>query len=67
MRTLEELKQHPIRVTTLFHALKLETIGMNRGNRQSAYSIVKQEFGFKGSKTKVLDQLTDWMNTHLYK
>jgi len=30
---------------------------MNRRGR-SVYSIVKQEFGFKGSKAKVLDQLS---------
>tara|TARA_B100000214_G_C23960656_1_gene625071 strand:+ start:979 stop:1182 length:204 start_codon:yes stop_codon:yes gene_type:complete len=67
MRTLEELKQHPIRVITLSRALNLETLGMNRGNRQSAYSIVKQEFGFKGNKKKVLDQLQNWIKENLHK
>ena len=45
------------RLLTLQSALKLEVLGMNRRGR-SVYSIVKQEFGFKGSKTKVLDQLS---------
>jgi len=45
------------RLLTLQSALKLEVLGMNRRGR-SVYSIVKQEFGFKGSKAKVLDQLS---------
>ena len=36
-------------------ALKLELVGMQRRGR-SIYSVVKQEFGFKGNKQKVLDQ-----------
>ena len=44
------------RLLTLKSALKLEILGMNRRG-QSAYSIVKQEFGFKGSKAKVLQKL----------
>ena len=45
-----------VRLLTLKSALKLEILGMNRRGR-SVYSIVKQEFGFKGSKAKVLQQL----------
>jgi hypothetical protein len=44
------------RMKTLRGALKLETLGMKRNGR-SVYSIVKEEFGFKGSKQKVLEQL----------
>jgi|TARA_Y100000310_G_scaffold135630_1_gene134497 hypothetical protein len=44
------------RMKALRGALKLETLGMNRRGR-SAYSLVKEEFGFKGSKQKVLEQL----------
>lgn len=40
--------------------LKLEIKGMTcRG--ASAYQIVKAQFGFKGSKAKVLDQLETWL------
>jgi len=46
------------RLLTLKSALKLEILGMNRRGR-SVYSIVKQEFGFKGSKAKVLKQLEE--------
>lgn len=45
------------RVLTLRAALKLEIAGMNMSRGRSAYQIIKSEFGFKGSKVKVLDQL----------
>lgn len=41
------------RLVVLKHALRLETMGMTRRGR-SVYAIVKEEFGFKGSKIKVL-------------
>jgi hypothetical protein len=44
------------RICALRSALKLEILGM-RKRGQSAYSIIKQEFGFKGNKQKVLEQL----------
>jgi len=44
------------RVRALRSALKLEILGMSRRG-VSAYRMVKDEFGFKGSKQKVLDQL----------
>jgi hypothetical protein len=37
-------------------ALKLEIEGMKRRGR-SVYSLIKEEFGFKGNKQKVLRQL----------
>tara|TARA_R100001443_G_scaffold112618_1_gene126269 strand:- start:278 stop:475 length:198 start_codon:yes stop_codon:yes gene_type:complete len=43
------------RLLTLKSALKLEIVGMHRRGR-SAYTIIKQEFNLKGSKTKVLEQ-----------
>ena len=46
------------RMKALRGALKLETLGMKRGGR-SVYSIVKEEFGFKGNKQKVLKQLEE--------
>jgi len=45
------------RLRTLHKMLRLEIAGMTRRG-QSAYSIVKQETGLKGSKQKVYDQLT---------
>ena len=44
------------RILSLRSALKLECLGMKRRG-QSAYSIVKSEFGFKGNKKSVLAQL----------
>ncbi len=46
------------RLKALRGALKLEILGMRRNGR-SAYAITKEEFGFKGSKQKVLEQLED--------
>lgn len=39
-------------------ALHLETKGLTRRGR-SVYSIVRQEYGFRGNKIKVLQQLED--------
>lgn len=44
------------RLYVLKSALKLEISGMKRKG-QSAYSIIKQELGFTGSRSKVLDKL----------
>ena len=44
------------RMKALKGALKLEIHGMKRKGR-SAYSIIKEEYGFKGNKAKVLKQL----------
>ena len=41
---------------SLRSALKLECLGMGRRG-QSAYSIIKQEYGFKGTKKSVLQQM----------
>lgn len=45
-----------VQLLRLRGALKLETLGMTRRGR-SAYSIVKERFGFRGSKRRVLEQL----------
>ena len=50
------------RILILRSALELEILGMKRRGR-SAYSIIKEEFGFKGDKQKVYDQL----DTHIQK
>lgn len=46
------------RIFSLKAALYLETKGMKKRG-QSAFSMVKREFGFKGSKQKVYDQLVE--------
>jgi len=44
------------RLSTLRRGLKLEILGMHKRGR-SCYTIVKDEFGFKGNRKKVLAQL----------
>ena len=44
------------RFLSLRSALKLECLGMGRRG-QSAYSIIKQEYGFKGTKKSILQQM----------
>jgi len=44
------------RYKTLLKGLRLEILGMQMSRGKSCYSIIKQEFGLKGSKQKVFDQ-----------
>jgi hypothetical protein len=44
------------RFSILRSALKAECFGMGRRG-QSVYSIIKQEYGFKGTKKSVLQQM----------
>ena len=39
-------------------ALKLEIYGMKRSRGRSAYSLIKDIYGLKGSKQRVLEQFT---------
>ncbi len=52
------------RMIALEKALKLELLGMKRRG-QSAYSIVKQQYGLKGNREKVYNQLLDLKNQML--
>lgn len=45
------------RMLTMRSALRLEVLGM-RHSRGSVYALVKREFGFRGNKQAVLDQLS---------
>ena len=45
------------RLITLRSGLKLEMRGMKVKGGKSCYSIIRQELGLKGDRTKVLDQL----------
>tara|TARA_Y100001937_G_scaffold68305_1_gene93323 strand:+ start:1392 stop:1592 length:201 start_codon:yes stop_codon:yes gene_type:complete len=51
------------RIKTLRSALKLEILGMKRKG-QSVYQIIKNEFGFTGSKQRVLEQLNTYIKTN---
>ena len=48
------------RLITLRSALDLEIRGLKRRGR-SVYSIIKEEFGFKGDKQKVYDQFDEYI------
>lgn len=50
------------RLITLKHALRLEIAGLRKSRGPSAYSIVKKELGFKGSREKVYDQLKEYID-----
>lgn len=53
-----------IRIRTLRSALELEINGMKRHGR-SAYSIIKEEFGFRGNRERVLAQLKEYIDEEL--
>lgn len=44
------------RMLTLLSGLKLEVKGMRLTRGRTCYAIVKEEYGLKGNKQKVLDQ-----------
>ena len=62
MQTLTGESIDVYRQMTLRQTLKLEALGMTRSRAPSAYALVKKEFGFKGSKRRVLEQLTAHLN-----
>ena len=53
-------KINMFRIKTLRSGLKLECLGMKRRGR-SVYAIIKNEFGFRGTKQQVLQQLEAWI------
>ena len=56
------------RALTLKHALRLEVrSGLKVSNKFNVYQIVKEEFGFKGTKKKVLEQLEAYIDEKLEK
>jgi len=54
----EEEQIAMFRLLTLRQALKLEMLGMKRHGR-SAYSIIKEELGLKGSRETVFKTLSE--------
>lgn len=49
-----------VALCSLICCLELETKGLRMSRGQSAYSIAKKRFGFKGNKASVLKQLRAW-------
>ena len=56
--TIVDPRDPRVRIAVLVGALKLEVAGMKRRGR-SAYAIVKDEFGLRGNKRRVLEQLQE--------
>ena len=52
------------RMLTLKAALKLEVVGLKRRGR-SVYSIIKEEYGLRGNKAKVLEEFTKLIQTKM--
>ena len=50
-----------VRIIALKHMLSLELKGMKRRGR-SAYSIVKEELGFRGNRQRVYNQLKEYID-----
>jgi hypothetical protein len=50
------------RLRVLQKALWLECQGMKRSCSPSAYSVIKKEFGFRGSKEKVHGEFSKMIN-----
>lgn len=50
------------RLLSLKSALNLECKGLKMSRGRSAYAIIKDEFGFKGNKEKVLTQFITHLN-----
>jgi len=46
-------------------ALGMEVLGMKHSRNVSVYANIKKEFGFKGSKQKVFDQLDEYVNNYM--
>lgn len=49
------------RLIILRGALKLEREGIKMSRGRSAYSIIKQEFGFKGNRERVYTQFCEYV------
>ena len=49
------------RLLMLRQGLTLETKGLRLTRGRTAYSIIKEEFGFKGNKIKVLEQFEEML------
>jgi hypothetical protein len=62
MTTLTGHQIEAARLLTLRQMLRLEMLGMSKSRGPTAYSTLKT-MGYKGSREKVFEQLTEWRNT----
>ena len=61
LTTPEQIARY--RLLTLKQGLQMEIKGFRLTRGRTCYSIVKEEFGFKGSKKRVLEQLETLINS----
>lgn len=55
-----------LRLVTMLRGLRMEMGGMRLTSRApSCYSLAKREFGFKGNKQRVFDQLAEMVKSKL--
>ena len=52
------------RLLTLRAGLRLELRGLKVSKGRTCYAIIKQEFGFKGDKSSVLEQFENYLSAH---
>jgi hypothetical protein len=64
MTTLTGHQIEAARLLTLRQMLRLEMLGMSKSRGPTAYSTLKT-MGFKGSREKVFEQLTEWRDNLL--
>jgi hypothetical protein len=62
MTTLTGHQIEAARLLTLRQMLRLEMLGMSKSRGPTAYSTLKT-MGYKGSREKVFEQLSEWRNT----
>lgn len=53
------------RLLTLRQMLKLEMLGISKSRGPTAYSILKTQYGYKGTRESVLAQLNAWRDALL--
>jgi len=62
MTTLTGHQIEAARLLALRQMLRLEMLGMSKSRGPTAYSTLKT-MGYKGSREKVFEQLSEWRNT----
>ncbi len=60
MTTLTGQQIDDARRLALRQMLKLEIRGLSRSKGASAYSVLKKDYGYKGTREKVLSELDAW-------
>ena len=65
MTTLTGHQIEAARLLTLRQMLKLEMRGMSKSKGPTAYSILKSDYGYSGTRERVLSELDAWRDNLL--